>query len=94
MFSNTFLAYIRALSQGEATLTERFAKQIENLGSHVLAPIRSMVSLGIFRPLAYNPNERSFCDAVHQFVVAVKTGKHFRVVESLQAGIPDPRRED
>ena len=94
MFSNTFLAYIRALSQGDSTLTGRFAKQIEDLGSHVLAPVRSMVSLGIFRPLPYNPNERSFYDSVHQFGVAAKTGKHFLVVESLQAGIQDLRREE
>lgn len=94
MFSNTFLAYVRALSQGDATLTARYAERMERLGNTILAPILSMVSLKIFRPLPYGPNERAFYDATHQFCLAAKTGKRFRAVESLQAGIPDLRREE
>jgi hypothetical protein len=70
MFSNVFLAYVRALSQGDATLAARYAEQIGERGKDVLAPILSMVALGIFRPLPYGPNEREFFDAAHRFANA------------------------
>ena len=81
IFSNTFLAYIRALSQGDATLTARFAEKIDKLGIHILDPIRSMVSLRIFRPLPHNPNERAFYDAAHQFYLAAKNGQYPDIVD-------------
>lgn len=76
MFSNKFLTYIRTLSRFhdrdyEAT-RQKTAAQIAELGGSILGPIEAMLSLGIFRPLSDNPNERSFYDAVHQF--AVDTG--------------------
>jgi hypothetical protein len=79
MFSNRFLTYIRALSglmRGDtslATLYGKLANEIpHDLGTNVLAPVESMHSLGIFRPLPHNPNERQFYEAVCQF--ATKAG--------------------
>jgi hypothetical protein len=83
MFSNRFLTYIRAKSglyRGDASLAAlsgRLAAEIpHDLGSNVLAPVQSMFTLDIFRPLPHNPNERQFYEAVHQF--AIKVGLPFR----------------
>ncbi len=60
LFTNKFLAYVRALSNlaandaafGVYSETER--EICANFGEEVLAPLRSVVSLGIFRGLPYH----------------------------------------
>jgi len=73
MFSNAFLAYVRTLSRDDsyATTRAKALDRIVTLGSGILKPIESMLSLGIFRPLPDSPNERSFYDDVHHFATIV-----------------------
>jgi hypothetical protein len=74
MFSNAFLAYIRALSLNAPNrdVLLKAEGKIAKLGGDVLKPIYAMVELGLFRPLPYSPNERQFYEAVQQF--ALTTG--------------------
>ena len=81
IFSNKLLAYVRALSglnQGDESLMQLsvslFGEIRDSLGADILAPLESMQSLGIFRPLARNPNEREYYNAVHQFAMSVAVG--------------------
>lgn len=80
IFSNSFLTYVRALSRwGDPSmveLCEKMRRKILELGESVLGPLESMNSLGIFRPLPNNPDERGHYEAVHQF--AVEAGVRFK----------------
>jgi hypothetical protein len=73
MFSNKFLTYIRTLSRLHDKdydgTRQKTAAEINQLDKNILAPIEAMRSLGIFRPLADNPDERSFYNAIHQFAL-------------------------
>jgi len=71
MFSNPFLAYIRAgrdlTSRTNRHIDIDMYSEIVALGPHILAPMEAMRALKIFRTLPYSPNERAFYDAVCQF---------------------------
>ena len=75
MFSNKFLAYVRAQSGlGSGDYEDKihwsvklFREIRDNFGPYVIAPLESMITLGIFRPLSHNPNEREYYDLVHEF---------------------------
>jgi hypothetical protein len=78
MFSNRFLAYVRAVSKGSSYLDVQLKseREIDALDAQILSPIRSMIELGIFRPLPYNPDERQFYRDAHEF--AVENGVPFK----------------
>ena len=75
MFSNPFLAYIRAgrdiSSQSSREIQVQLYGEIGLLGRQILRPFDTMESLGILRPLPYSPNEREFYDAVRAFAQRV-----------------------
>ena len=80
MFSNPFLAYVRAgidlRSQASREVQVQLYGEIGLLGRQILRPLDAMGSLGILRPLPYSPNEREFYDAVRAF--AQRVGVTFR----------------
>jgi hypothetical protein len=82
MFTNKFLAYVRALSSlgsndaAQGVYLKTGAEICAGLGEEVLAPLESVVSLGIFRGLPWNPDSRKIYDAVHRF--AIEAGVTFK----------------
>lgn len=71
MFSNPFLAYIRANRDLTSSSNRQIAKdlyiEISTVSSHILEPMDAMQALGILRLLPHSPNEREFYNAVHKF---------------------------
>lgn len=80
MFSNPFLAYIRAgreaTSRVNGQIVAELGREILSLDGHILDSMDAMLSLGIFRQLPYSPNEHLFYDAVHEF--ARRAGVQFQ----------------
>jgi hypothetical protein len=80
MFSNTFLAYVRAGCNPTNRLNRQIivelGSEILTLNAHILDSMDAMQSLGILRTLPHSPNERLFYDAVHDF--ANRVGVQFQ----------------
>lgn len=71
-FINPYLGYVRAVSRGIWDSAASMGRKIGALGENVLAPIRSMSHLGIFRSLPNNPNEKAFYEAARDLYERVK----------------------